>query len=55
MRAWIAFLILFCGIGALAPGQKGSAPSGFYPSDYSGDTFKGSLIEADEDRLVLEN
>jgi hypothetical protein len=39
----------------LAKGQKGSAPTGFYPAKYNGDTFRGSVIDADEQgHLTLE-
>src|SRR5579864_6901936 len=42
-------------IAILTQAQKGSAPTGFYPSKYNGDTFRGSVTDADEQgHLTLE-
>ena len=44
-------ILWFAGIAA---GQKGSAPSGFYPGNYNGDTFTGAVIKTEPDSLTLQ-
>jgi hypothetical protein len=52
-RASIGLAVL--AIAILAQAQKGSAPTGFYPQKYNGDTFRGSVMDADEQgHLTLE-
>jgi hypothetical protein len=47
------FLIILSFSGMLIP-QKGSAPSGFYPGNYNGDTFTGTVMRVEADSLTLE-
>jgi len=35
-----------------ADAQKGTAPSGYFPMGYSGDTFSGAFVPSDDDKLV---
>jgi len=46
-------VLIICSTGML-PGQKGSAPPGFYPGNYNGDTFTGAVTKADPNSLTLE-
>jgi hypothetical protein len=34
--------------------QKGSAPSGYYPDGYGGDTYTGTVVGTDEHQITLE-
>lgn len=45
-------VLLFASSVVLA--QKGSAPPGFYPGNYNGDTFTGSVVQTTADTIVLE-
>jgi hypothetical protein len=45
--------VMFC-MSALLAAQKGSAPEGFYPGNYHGDTFTGTVTQASSDSLTLE-
>src|SRR6185437_15142368 len=36
-----------------AAAQKGSAPPGFYPNNYNGDTFTGEVVAANDRELTL--
>ena len=46
-------ILIVCLTGILVA-QKGSAPSGFYPGNYNGDTFSGAVTHADSNSLTLE-
>lgn len=43
-----AIVLVLLAVVILAQAQKGSAPAGFYPQKFNGDTFRGSVIDADE-------
>lgn len=53
MRPKIAILLLMstCLLGMA---QKGTAPNGYYPPGYSGDTFTGKVVETEQHKITLE-
>ncbi len=53
MRTPTLPLVLFvaCATGNT---QRGTAPDGYYPTSYSGDTFTGKIVETEERKLALE-
>jgi hypothetical protein len=44
-------LLTLCVPGAA---QKGTAPNGYYPGDYSGDTYTGKVVVTEERQITLE-
>jgi hypothetical protein len=53
MSIRIRRVLTFLAFVAVAFGQKGSAPPGFYPSNYHGDIFTGTVSGSDGDQLTL--
>jgi hypothetical protein len=54
MNTRMVFVAVFS-LAILVYAQKGSAPTGFYPAKYNGDTFRGNVVDADEQgHLTLE-
>lgn len=51
-RIIFGFLAL-CSINAVAVAQKGTAPPGFYPQGFNGDTWSGEVTAADEDKREI--
>lgn len=49
------FLVLsYCGLPAwTSTAQAGTASSGYYPADYSGDTFTGTVTQTTDDTITL--
>jgi len=55
LRTGLLFITILT-LGLPVSAQKGSAPSGFYPSNYHGETFTGNVADANDGdkRLVLQ-
>jgi hypothetical protein len=50
----VRVLILAIFMSSTLTAQKGSAPPGFYPGNYNGDTFTGTVIQTGSDFLTLK-
>ncbi|MBZ5566067.1 MAG: hypothetical protein LAP13_27070 [Acidobacteriia bacterium] len=48
MRKTLSILGLFLGFGSLTFAQHGTAPTGYYPACYMGDTWTGTLTTVDD-------
>lgn len=47
----LVFVFVTCGAGNT---QKGTAPDGYYPLSYSGDTYTGTVKDTEDRRITLE-
>ena len=50
---WTAIACISLLLAAALPAQYGTAPSGYYPPNYSGSTFAGTLTAANEDQITM--
>jgi len=57
INATLIVFLTFIALSMFAFAQHGSAPSGYYPMGYNGDTFKGTILSSDKDAgtLTLES
>ena len=53
MRRSATFL-LFLLLSLVTYAQRGTAPDGYYPGDYSGDTYTGKVVDAEDRKVTLE-
>ncbi|HZP24815.1 MAG TPA: hypothetical protein VFB04_15310 [Terriglobales bacterium] len=49
---WLALIAVLC-VPVLALAQHGNAPDGYYPPNYSGDTFTGLVTATDDEGQTI--
>jgi hypothetical protein len=49
---WILVLCFFAFQAQKSPSQAGTAPSGYYPADFSGDAFTGTVTQTTDDTIT---
>ncbi len=51
-RLTLVILALSATVPSISTAQKGTAPQGFYPGNYHGDTFSGEVIKVDDAKTL---
>ena len=53
LRALISCGLLTLVLSGTGAAQKGTAPNGYYPGGYNGDTFTGKVVQTTDDTITL--